>query len=238
MQNKLFLNPSKNDQVVKGGPVDHLLFYPKHVIGVDEVGRGCLAGDVYAAAVILDDRTIPLGLADSKILSANRRESLSEKILQNHRVGIGIATVVEIEELNILQASLLAMRRAVLQVLNLDPSEKSNADRSIMESCHILVDGTFRIPDLPLVTQTPLIQGDSRALPIAAASIVAKVARDQELSRLSEIYPAYEFAKHKGYSTALHKERIREFGPCPIHRRTFAGVKEYVRGAPAERSMG
>jgi ribonuclease HII len=208
---------------IQGGPVDHLLFYPKPVIGVDEVGRGCLAGDVYAAAVILDQEKIPEGLKDSKKLSATRREELSALILRDHRVSIGIAEVAEIEELNILQASLLAMARAVEQ---------------LQVKGHILVDGIFPIPGMKGFSQTTIIQGDSRALPVAAASIVAKVARDHEMQRLDQVFPQYGFAKHKGYSTLIHKNKIKLYGPCILHRRTFSGVKEYVQASPKEGSVG
>ncbi|MBL7669648.1 MAG: ribonuclease HII [Bdellovibrionaceae bacterium] len=221
---------------LEGGPVDHLLFFPKPIIGVDEVGRGCLAGNVYAAAVILDDKYIPTGLADSKALSAKRREVLSKQIWEHHQVGLGIATVEEIEELNILQASLLAMQRAVQALMGQAALVANAADRG--GSGHVLVDGVFKIPDLKGFFQTTIIQGDSRAMPIAAASIVAKVARDQEMLRLDQVHPQYEFAKHKGYSTLLHKENIKKYGPCPLHRRTFAGVKEYVTSKANQGKMG
>lgn len=220
---------------LEGGPVDHLLFFPKPVIGVDEVGRGCLAGDVFAAAVILDENNIPSGLADSKTLSAKRREVLSVQIWEHHQVGLGIASVEEIEELNILQSSLLAMRRAIEALMDRTVVVAGTAGR---RTGHILVDGIFKIPDLKGFLQTTIIQGDSRAMPIAAASIVAKVARDQEMLRLDQMYPQYGLAKHKGYSTLLHKENIGKYGPCPLHRRTFAGVKEYVTSKANQREMG
>lgn len=225
-----------SQSTLKGGPVDHLLFFPKPIIGVDEVGRGCLAGNVYAAAVILDDKNIPTGLADSKALSAKRREALSKQIWEHHRVGLGIATVEEIEELNILQASLLAMQRAVQTLMGQEPLQAKTEGPGGYG--HVLVDGIFMIPGLKGFLQTTMIQGDSRSMPIAAASIVAKVARDQEMLRLDQVHPQYEFAKHKGYSTRLHKENIKKYGPCPLHRRTFAGVKEYVTTAANQGQMG
>lgn len=186
---------------------------PQPVIGVDEVGRGCLAGPVYAAAAILNTQHSYAHYTDSKLLSAARREKFAQEILAHHQVGIGFATVAEIEEMNILRAALLAMRRAVLALK--------------VDCGHLLVDGTFPVPDLKGFRQTTLIKGDLRAEPVAAASIVAKVTRDRVVSELEEKYPQYGFAKHKGYSTQAHKAAIKQFGPCSEHRRTFAGVKEY-----------
>ncbi|MBX7232068.1 MAG: ribonuclease HII [Bdellovibrionales bacterium] len=186
---------------------------PQPVIGVDEVGRGCLAGPVYAAAVILNESVARSHYTDSKLLSASRRLELSEEIKALHRVGIGFASVEEIEQINILQAALLAMKRAVLNLsLNFG---------------HLVVDGNQKIPGLGQFSQTTLIKGDLRAEPVAAASIVAKVARDQLLTELELEFPQYGFSRHKGYSTAAHKAAIAQFGPCPIHRRTFAGVREF-----------
>lgn len=184
------------------------------VIGVDEVGRGCLAGRVYAAAVVLDEQKEWRRYTDSKTLSAKRRDVFAEQILKDHHVGIGFATVEEIDRLNILKASLLAMRRAVLE-LNL-------------VSGHLLVDGKFPVPEMPDFQQTTLIKGDLRASPVAAASIVAKVTRDRWITELGERYPHYGFSQHKGYSTLAHKDAIREWGPCPEHRKSFAGVREYL----------
>lgn len=187
---------------------------PHPVIGVDEVGRGCLAGPVYAAACIINPENEWQHYTDSKKLTANRRAVLSEEIEVNHRVGIGFATVEEITKLNILNAALLAMKRAILK---LD-----------VDTAHVLVDGTQKIPNLEGYEQTTLVKGDLRAAPVAAASIVAKVTRDNVLEDLSKIYPGYGFEKHKGYGTPVHKTFIRDLGPCPEHRPTFAGVKEYL----------
>ena len=184
------------------------------VIGVDEVGRGCLAGSVYAAAVYIDPAEVYLPYTDSKKLSEKKRKELTDYILEHHRVGIGFASVDEIYELNILKASLLAMQRAVLSLQ--------------MPKSTILVDGKFTIPGLMGYEQIPLIKGDFRAEPIAAASIVAKVTRDEELKDLAQVYPHYGFEKHKGYGTQIHKKAIQDFGPCPIHRKSFAGVKEFL----------
>lgn len=189
---------------------------PSPVIGVDEVGRGCLAGPVFAGAVIIDHKAASSIYTDSKLLSAGRREKLAAEIREVHMVGIGFATVEEIDRLNILKASLLAMERAVLALG--------------VKSGHVLVDGNQKIPGLmKSFAQTTLVKGDLRAQPVAAASIVAKVTRDRLLAELEEKFPYYGFSKHKGYSTAEHKEAIVKYGPCEIHRRTFAGVREYLR---------
>lgn len=189
-------------------------FGPTPVIGVDEVGRGCLAGPVYAAAVIFKSDALADLVTDSKLLSEERREELATLILNEHSVGIGSASVEEIDELNILQASLLAMKRAIGN-LNI-------------KTGHVLVDGNIKIPDLKGFEQTTFIKGDLRVAPISAASIVAKVTRDRLMKDLGVKYPVYGFETHKGYSTAVHKESIVTHGPCIIHRKSFSGVKEYV----------
>lgn len=187
---------------------------PQPVIGVDEVGRGCLAGPVYAAAVILDPSGEYQHFKDSKMLSPVQRKELCFEICRDHRVGIGFATVEEISQLNILWAALLAMKRSV--------------ENLGVGWGHILVDGNQKIPKIEAYTQTPLVKGDQRAAPIAAASIVAKVHRDNLLTEMANEYPHYGFEKHKGYSTAAHKEALARWGPTKIHRPTFAGVKEYL----------
>lgn len=186
---------------------------PNPIIGVDEVGRGCLAGPVFAAAVILPADFKVRGITDSKLLSEERREELSEKILAVAQVGIGFASVGEIDRLNILQASFLAMRRAI-----------ENLQVGIG---HVIVDGNQKISQLDSgFLQTTVVKGDLRAQPIGAASIVAKVARDSMMKKLGEKYPAYGFEKHKGYGAPGHLEAIQKFGPCVHHRSTFAGVRE------------
>jgi ribonuclease HII len=185
------------------------------VVGVDEVGRGCLAGPVFAAAVILNPKKVPRGLTDSKLLSAERRAVLAKAIQGTAQVGIGIASEQEIEELNILYASLLAMKRAVLAL-------------AVEAAGLLLVDGKFAVPDLIEWQQQCLIKGELRAAPIAAASIVAKVTRDLEMVRLSEEYPGYGFEIHKGYATKVHRDAIQRLGVTPIHRRHFAGVAEFI----------
>lgn len=184
------------------------------LIGVDEVGRGCLAGSVYAAAVILDESKCLDEFTDSKLISAPRREELAEQIKREHRVAVAFASVSEIDKLNIFQASLLAMWRAVLALKQ--------------DTGHVLVDGKFTIPHLKSFPQTAVIKGDLRVKAIAAASIVAKVARDSEMITMAKRYPDYGFENHKGYSTVFHKEAIKKWGVLKIHRRTFMGVKEYV----------
>jgi ribonuclease HII len=175
--------------------------------GVDEVGRGCLAGPVYAAAVILPQRHGLIGLADSKQLTPERREELAPRIRQRALAwAIGIATVEEIDRLNILRATFLAMARAV-EALQTRP-----------ELC--LVDGN-QVPELGCPVRT-IVGGDATVRSIMAASIIAKVARDAELVRLHEQYPQYGFARHKGYATPEHREALRQHGPSAIHRMSFA----------------
>lgn len=179
--------------------------------GVDEAGRGPLAGPVYAAAVILDPaRPIP-GLADSKALTAARREALAGQI-REHALAwcIAMADVAEIDSLNILHATMLAMRRACLGL----PGNILQAQ----------IDGN-RVPrDLPFPA-VAVVKGDATVAAISAASILAKTARDDDCQRLHALYPQYAFDQHKGYGTALHLERLREHGPCPAHRRSFAPVR-------------
>ena len=183
------------------------------VAGVDEAGRGPLAGAVFAAAVILDPaRPIP-GLADSKALTEVRRLSLATEIRACAMAwAVASASVEEIDRLNILQATLLAMKRAV---------------ESLPVAAEIaLVDGNQR-PQLACAVQT-IVRGDALVPAISAASILAKTARDAELMLMHERFPGYGFAQHKGYGTALHLERQRALGPCTEHRRTFAPVRELL----------
>lgn len=190
-------------------------FSPAPVIGVDEVGRGCLAGPVYACAVVFKSDFLSDVVTDSKLLSEKRREELYDLILKEHQVGIGSASVEEIDNLNILNAALLAMKRAV-EALG-------------VSSGHVLVDGNKKIPQLSKTfQQTTVVKGDLRVAPISAASIVAKVTRDRLLKDMAVTYPKYGFELHKGYSTVVHKEAIKLHGPLAVHRRTFAGVKEYL----------
>lgn len=177
------------------------------VAGIDEVGRGCLAGPVYAAAVILPDDHGLIGLADSKTLSAKQRERLAPQIERTATAfAVGIASVEEIDRINILQATFLAMRRAV-EALGVLPA-----------LC--LVDGSQR-PALPAPVRM-IVGGDTSEPSIMAASIIAKVARDAELDRLDARFPGYGLAKHKGYGTPVHLKALHEQGPSAIHRMSFA----------------
>jgi|SRR5689334_8562258 len=182
------------------------------VCGVDEAGRGPLAGPVYAAAVVLDpDRKIR-GLKDSKLLTAEIREELSIKIKERALAfAVAHASVEEIDRLNILRAALLAMRRAV-ESLGMLPDEA-------------LIDGTF-CPELPCPSRA-IVGGDRRRNVISAASILAKTARDAEMCRLHERYPQYGLAGHKGYSTPEHLAMLERYGPCEIHRRSFEPVRRF-----------
>lgn len=181
------------------------------VAGVDEVGRGALFGDVVAAAVILPKEAIvplaSLGVKDSKKLSPQRRHQLALEIKTVALAWqIASATVAEIDEINILQASLLAMKRAIAN-LAITP-----------DIC--LVDGNQSIPDLPIPQQT-LVKGDERSITIAAASILAKVWRDEQITNLAATYPEYHLAQNKGYGTAQHLEALRQYGASPLHRQSF-----------------
>lgn len=183
------------------------------IIGVDEAGRGCLAGIVVAAAVVLkQDCYYP----DSKTISPKKREELSTFIKNSAIYAIGYATVEEIEKLNILQATFLSMRRAILKLP--------------FKTAHVLVDGSLPIYKLNnCFSQTPIIKGDKKVNPIAAAGILAKVYRDNWIKKQDALYPVYGFKTHKGYSTVQHRKAIAYYGPCPQHRKLFAGVKEYVK---------
>lgn len=183
------------------------------VCGVDEAGRGPLAGAVFAAAVILDPTKPIAGLTDSKKLSEKKRDALAIKIKENALSwAVAKSSVEEIDAINILQASLLAMKRAV-ENLSILPNE-------------VLIDG-LHCPDL-LIPMRAIVQGDSKEASISAASILAKTERDEELYRLDKQYPEYGFAKHKGYPTPLHMQMLEQHGVLPIHRRTYAPVKKIL----------
>jgi ribonuclease HII len=185
------------------------------VCGIDEAGRGPLAGPVYAAAVLLPDDFSCALLADSKKLSAKKREEAAAFIRASGvPFGIGSATHQEIDDINILRASLLAMRRAFDALRAAEPA----ADGDIGE---VVVDGCFT-PELPPVFRArALVKADALVPAVMAASILAKTARDSEMLRLAALYPQYCFEKHKGYPTALHRELLRRHGPSPIHRLSF-----------------
>ena len=176
------------------------------VCGIDEAGRGPLAGDVYAAAVIFDEGVFIDGLNDSKKLTEKKREMLLDEIISKAKAYcVATASVEEIEEINILQATFLAMKRAY---------EGLGIAADIA-----LIDGN-RLPNLSCEMKT-VVKGDGLSASIAAASILAKVSRDRYMTELAEKYPEYRFDKHKGYGTKLHNELILEYGPCPAHRMSF-----------------
>jgi ribonuclease HII len=181
----------------------------RSVAGVDEAGRGPLAGPVVSAAVILPPGFAVAGITDSKKLTPRKRDIFFDILMEQAlSVSTGLATVEEIDDINILQASLLSMVRAVK---GLDPAPD-----------YLLIDGKFTIgSDLP---QEAIIKGDARSISIAAASIIAKVTRDRIMKTLHDQYPRYGFDRHKGYPTAMHRAALLEYGPSPVHRKTFRGV--------------
>ena len=183
----------------------------KMIAGVDEAGRGPLAGPVVSAAVVLSENFDVPGINDSKKLSEKKREALFP-VIQTQAVafGIGIADHEEIDRINILQASLLSMKRAV-----------ENLQRT---PDYLLIDGKFTIDTT--IDQRSVIKGDALSLSIAAASILAKVTRDRIMADLDVKYPQYGLKRHKGYPTKAHKEAILAHGPCPVHRKSFKGVKD------------
>ncbi|WP_316347140.1 ribonuclease HII [Desulfuromonas acetoxidans] len=183
------------------------------VAGIDEAGRGPLAGPVVAAAVILPEHFDLPGLTDSKKLTEKKREQLFRPIRQQAlAVGVGFAHADEIDEINILQATVQSMCRAVAR-LKVVPQ-------------HLLIDG---ITPLPLsIDQQTIKKGDSRSLSVAAASVIAKVVRDRMMKVYARHYPDYGFEGHKGYGSARHRQLIAEHGPCPLHRKTFGGVREHL----------
>ncbi|QTH64787.1 ribonuclease HII [Psychrosphaera ytuae] len=181
------------------------------IAGVDEVGRGPLVGDVVTAAVILDPNNPIEGLNDSKKLSEKKRNALAEEIKEKALAwSIGRADPSEIDELNILHATMLAMQRAVA--------------RLAVQPQHVLIDGN-RVPSLPMPGNA-VIKGDGLVAEISAASILAKVERDNEMAELDKIHPEYGFAKHKGYPTKLHFEMLAKYGPTPHHRKSFKPVQK------------
>ena len=181
------------------------------ICGIDEVGRGPLAGPVVAGAVVLPKESRILYINDSKKLSAKKREELFDIIKEEAvSVGIGMASPERIDEINILQATYEAMRTAIHK-LSVTPD--------------ILLNDAVTIPMVD-IKQVPIIKGDAKSQSIAAASIVAKVTRDHLMEEYDKLYPEYGFAKHKGYGTAAHIKAIKEYGPCPIHRRTF--IKNFI----------
>lgn len=187
------------------------------VAGVDEVGRGPLAGPVTAAAVILDPARPVIGLRDSKRLTERARDRLAIEIQESAiAFSIAHASVAEIDELNILQASMLAMQRAI-ETLSAQPQLA-------------LIDGN-RSPSVACATQT-IIKGDDKVAAISAASVLAKVTRDALMVELAQEWPGYGFEQHKGYGTALHRRKLTELGVTPVHRRSFAPVRALLQASP------
>ena len=187
------------------------------VIGIDEAGRGPLAGPVVAAACFIPPALVHNfgDINDSKKLTASKREKIFQRLHQEEVVsGIGFASAQEIDQLNILQATFLAMRRAVEKLKNLP-------------NAIVLVDGPYPVAQLHLF-QRPIIDGDAKSLAIAAASVLAKVTRDHYMEQLDKIYPGYGFGMHKGYGTAAHLEALKKLGPCKEHRRTFGPVRRLL----------
>lgn len=233
------------------------------IIGVDEAGRGCLCGPVYAGAVLFknsDQNPENLNKTlykDSKLLTATQRETIFQDILENHWVGVGFANSQEVDSINILQATFLAMKRAIRNLLiniltdelkvnqqdvikiidSLNEVSTLNGQGwgvDILERVQVIIDGNQKIPHFNQLPQRTLIKGDRLLAEISAASIVAKVSRDRYVDSLDAQYPGYEFSRHKGYGTALHKEKIKELGPCPEHRTTFKGVREFLQNVPQQ----
>ena len=185
------------------------------VISIDEAGRGPLAGSVVAAAVILDAGRPIHGLTDSKKLSPGRRAALEQEIkLKALAWAVAEASQLEVDELNILQASLLAMKRALLS-LGVKPEQ-------------VLIDGN-RLPVVEGYAMRAIVRGDLSESCISAASILAKEHRDRQMLELDRLYPEYGFARHKGYPTAMHRERLKQYGVSPVHRRSFAPVRELLQ---------
>ena len=189
------------------------------ICGVDEAGRGPLVGSVVAGAVVLDPNQPIMGLRDSKKLSPARREQLYAEIMQKARAwGVGQASPSEIDTLNILQATMLAMRRAI----------EALSERLGEWPSKALIDGN-RCPILPIASEA-IIKGDAKEPAISAASIIAKVTRDQQMQALHTQYPQYGFNQHMGYPTEAHMQALKQYGPCEEHRRTFAPVRDLISG--------
>lgn len=187
----------------------------KEVIGVDEAGRGPLAGPVVAAAVKLKKYSEVLDeINDSKKLTEKKREKLYDIIIENFEIGVGVVSAIEIDEVNILNATFLAMRKALCELQD----KLKDYERNI-----VLVDGNFKIREYK-GEQVPIVKGDAKSLSIAAASIIAKVTRDRMMRELDKVYPNYDFSKHKGYGTKKHVEVLKKMGPIKgIHRNSFLG---------------
>lgn len=195
----------------------------KYIAGIDEAGRGALAGPVVAAAVVFPRGIEIPGVNDSKKLTPSKRDALYDAIFKNSlAIGVGVEDNFVIDKINILQATFFAMKKAV-RGLSIQPD-------------YLLVDGNFAVP--VNIAQKHIIKGDSSSISVAAASIIAKVTRDRLMVEYDELYPGYGFAGHKGYGCASHLAAIAELSPCVLHRKTFRGVKEHVKGDPADLDRG
>lgn len=193
----------------------------KYVIGLDEAGRGPLAGPVVAAAVYYKGKDVILGVNDSKQISPKKREELSFKLTNHPCVmwGLGVVSSRDIDKINILEASKLAMQKALL---DLETKYKIKAD-------YLILDGKMKL-DIP-INQVSIIKADEKIFSCSAASIIAKVTRDMIMVKMSKKYPEYLFEKHKGYGTRLHLEMIKKYGPCAIHRKSFKPIKSFDKKA-------
>ena len=192
-----------------------------HLIGIDEAGRGPLAGPVVACACYLPPEIAEqfAEVNDSKKLSPKKRDALFERLTSaDIRYGVGFASAAEIDQLNILQATFLAMRRAAQKL-------------TALENAFALIDGPHKCAGLTL-RQLPVVDGDAKSLCVAAASIIAKVTRDRYMDTLEKLYPHYGFAAHKGYGTAVHMRALKTYGPCAEHRKTFAPVRKLLPAPP------
>lgn len=210
-------NPHKSRTFPNLGDLEENLYAKGHtaVCGVDEVGRGPLAGPVVAAAVVIPRGIVIPGVNDSKKLSSRQRDEVFAEIIERGiPCAIGIIDHETIDKVNILRASLMAMRKAVV---DLNPAPDV-----------LLVDGSFGIPNLPQA-QFAIVGGDARCRSIGAASIVAKVTRDRIMDRYQELYPSFTFSVHKGYPTPAHLEELEQYGPCAIHRKSFKPVAKYLQ---------
>ncbi len=209
---------------------DLILDLESIIIGVDEAGRGCLCGPVFAGAVVFRNKKNFSSLyKDSKLLTPEKRNFFYNEIMDKHYVGIGYATHKEVDQVNILQATFLAMKRAVMNLNQLLEQNVLEFKSLNLHKKLIVVDGNQRIPNLNQFDQKTVIKGDRLVPEISAASIVAKVSRDRYVDELDVKYPEYEFRKHKGYGTESHRNKIKELGPCPEHRISFKGVREYIQ---------
>lgn len=186
---------------------------PSIIVGVDEVGRGCLAGPLCVGAVALKDKQRFVGLKDSKLMTLLQRQKLSHQIKQKAlAIGLGWASSTEIDELGMTGALKLATKRAL--------------DHIHIEYDRLVIDGNLRLSEDPRAEMIP--KADATVQAVSAAAVVAKVARDRYMEQLDSLHPAYQFAKHKGYATALHRQMLQENGPSPMHRRSFKQVRELL----------